>query len=359
MQKIGKLNTLRDRLGLGRLASGSTRRRLQSTDAALGVKLLNVSLAELAIHYYETQIFIQEAIERVAAAFSVDPRRVVPLQLRPDEREPSRCTIWTFTIRGIPSHDLLGQMREMFENSKNAFGEWRFGSRKVNLEPIVTGLPGVLNDVSLPTGSTVWQRPGLDAEWEQDAELWVKLRNFKWVEELKSNVRQFERRLLKLRDLVASTMKVKDPRVLQVAKYYPTSDGTIIRMTPATPDRREHIEQLNRWLLAFERGELNQKLPELAEDFWPIRSPKTGKPLPLSFLSSSTSSSTTTAPAYRVIAARDDYPYEIPKAPFRLDEEMTPSTKPFPVAGIVITVALLVGLLGVLGLCIFCCRRRA
>lgn len=27
---------------------------------------------------------------------------------------------------------------------------------------------------------------GLDAEWEQEAELWIKLRDFKWLEELKS-----------------------------------------------------------------------------------------------------------------------------------------------------------------------------
>ncbi|CDI81881.1 hypothetical protein, conserved [Eimeria acervulina] len=313
MQNVNKYHSLGDRLGVVRLALGSTKRRLQSADAALGVKLLNVPLAELAIHYHETQLFIQEAIGHVANAFAVDPQRVVPLQLRPDEREPTKCTIWTFTIRGIPFHDLLGQMREMFEHSKVAFGEWRFGSRKVELEPLILGVPGVLSNVSLQTPPTVWQRPGLDAEWEQEAELWIKLRDFKWLEELKSSVSQFERRLLKLRDVVASTMKVKDPRALQVAKYYSTSDGTIIRMTPATPDKREHIEQLKKWLLAFESGEVNQKVPEVSEDFWPIRSPKTGRPLSLSIFSSSTTSSTVTPLAHRVIVSRDDYSYETPK----------------------------------------------
>lgn len=37
-----------------------------------------------------------------------------------------------FRIRGIPSYDLLGHMREMFKQSRDAFGEWRFGSRKVH-----------------------------------------------------------------------------------------------------------------------------------------------------------------------------------------------------------------------------------
>lgn len=37
-----------------------------------------------------------------------------------------------FRIRGIPSYDLLGHMREMFKQSSDAFGEWRFGSRKVH-----------------------------------------------------------------------------------------------------------------------------------------------------------------------------------------------------------------------------------
>lgn len=48
-------------------------------------------------HYYETQVFLQDVIEHVSSAFSVQPQRVVPLQLRPDDREPTRCTILTFT----------------------------------------------------------------------------------------------------------------------------------------------------------------------------------------------------------------------------------------------------------------------
>lgn len=319
----------------GRLV-GAPGRRLHSPDAALGVKLLNVSLAELAV-----------------------PQRVVPLQLRPDDREPTRCTILTFTIRGIPFHDLSGQMREMFEQSKTAFGEWRFGDRKVPLEPIVLGLPGVLNDVPLQTAPTVWQRPGLDAEWEQEAELWVKLRNFKWMEELKSNLHHFERRLIALRGAVASTMKVKDPRVLQVARYYTSSDGTIVIMTPATPDKQEHTEQLKKWLLALERGELTKKIPELAEDFWPIRCSKTGRPLRISTLDTSTSSSTAAPPAYRVVVDRDDYSYEFPKASFGVDRDITPPAKPFSVMGIFIAVALLVILLGLIGLCIFYYSRRS
>ena len=50
----------------------------------------------------------------------------------------------------------------------------------------------------------------------------------------------------------------------------------LLACSPATPDKREHIEQLKKWLLAFESGEVNQKVPEVSEDFWPIRSPKTG-----------------------------------------------------------------------------------
>lgn len=49
MQNVNKYHSLGDRLGVVRLALGSTKRRLQSADAALGVKLLNVPLAELAI----------------------------------------------------------------------------------------------------------------------------------------------------------------------------------------------------------------------------------------------------------------------------------------------------------------------
>ncbi|CDJ49186.1 hypothetical protein, conserved [Eimeria brunetti] len=361
MANSNKYDRLWARLGAGRLASGINRRRLRGHDAAAGVKLLNVSLTELAIHYYETHIFIQDAVKRVAAAFGVEPHRVVPLQLRPDEREPTKCTVWTFTIRGILSHDMLGQMREMFEHSKNAFGEWRFGSRKVLLEPLVLGIPGVTNNISLPNASTVWQRPGVDAEWEQEAELWIKLRNFKWLEELKSNVTQFERRLLNLRDVIASTMKVEDPRLLQVAKYHTTPEGTIIRMTPATPDRREHMEQLEKWLLALERGELSKKIPGLAENFWPIRNSKTGRPLPLFSFGSSTSSSTSTPAAYRVVVEPDDYSYELlPKAPAAAEEETqkTTSLKPFPVMGIVVAVVFIFTFLTLLGFCICCCRRR-
>lgn len=156
-------------------------------------------------HYYETHLLLQEAICQVAAAFAVDPQRIVPLQLRPDERVATASTIWTFTyvqparrrndalcsfslclerdtrtayyahwdgiegrsttflcwgncsctsrnggvcllcqslskrafyrIRDISLHDLLGQMREMFERSRAPLGEWRFGSRKVLLQP--------------------------------------------------------------------------------------------------------------------------------------------------------------------------------------------------------------------------------
>ncbi|CDJ30211.1 uncharacterized protein EMH_0005810 [Eimeria mitis] len=361
MQHAGKY--YRARLGVGRLSSGITRRWLQANVLVREEHGEYCLLCYAVViyhhqHYYEAQIFLQEAIERVATAFSVEPHRVVPLQLRPDDREPTRCTIWTFTIRGILSHDILGQMREMFEHSKDAFGEWRFGSRKVHLEPIVTGLPGVLNDVSFQILPTVWQRPGVDAEWEQEAELWIKLRNFKWLEELRSSVSQFERRLLNVRDAVASAMKMKDPRALQVAKYYTTSDGTIIRMTPATPDRKEHIEQLKSFLLAFEEGKLNEKLPELAKDFWPIRNPETGKPQQLPASSSTTSTSTSTPPAYRVVVRRHDHSYDIPKAPLVVEKETTPSKNQFPVTGIAIVVALLVVLLSLLGLCIFCCRRR-
>ncbi|CDJ64296.1 hypothetical protein, conserved [Eimeria necatrix] len=218
----------------GLLAPRSDPRRLEGVDSALGVKMLNVSLTDIAVHYYEAQTLLREAIDRVAAAFGVEPSRVVPLQLRPDEREATACAVWTFTIRGIPSYDLLGHMREMFKQSSDAFGEWRFGSRKVLLEPFSFGLVGVADGIpssSLSDLMAVWQRPGVDADWRHDAELWLKLRDFEWVKSLKDNSSEFEDRLLKLRNTVASIFEVRNPRALQVAKLSTASDGTIIQLT--------------------------------------------------------------------------------------------------------------------------------
>lgn len=48
-------------------------------------------------HYYEAHVFLKKAIHHVAGAFGVDTERVIPLQLRPDERAPTTVTIWTFT----------------------------------------------------------------------------------------------------------------------------------------------------------------------------------------------------------------------------------------------------------------------
>ncbi|KAL8272349.1 hypothetical protein Esti_003639 [Eimeria stiedai] len=115
----------------GLYAAGFPPRRLQAAPAELAIKLLNVSVADIAVHYYEAHRLLQSATTQVAAAFGIDPERVLPLQLRPDERNPTKETIWTFKVRGGSIHDLFGQLREMFRTSGKPFGEWRFGSRKV------------------------------------------------------------------------------------------------------------------------------------------------------------------------------------------------------------------------------------
>lgn len=51
-----------------------------------------------------------------------------------------------------------------------------------------------------------------------------------------------------------------------------------IACSATTPDANAHSEQLRKWLLASQKGEVVRKIPELAQDFPPIRSSKTGRP---------------------------------------------------------------------------------
>lgn len=51
---------------------------------------------------------------------------------------------------------------------------------------------------------------------------------------------------------------------------------SLLSCRPATPDKQEHAEHLNRWLPAVESGKVSQMLPGIALDFWSIRIPETG-----------------------------------------------------------------------------------
>ncbi|XP_026191904.1 uncharacterized protein LOC34619349 [Cyclospora cayetanensis] len=284
MQYTSRGPQLGSAVSFGRLDPGMNSRSLQASDQALAVKLLNVSLSEIAIHYYESQILLREAAQQVANAFGVNSQRVVPLQLRPDDREPTKCTIWTFLIRDIPAHDQLGQLREILQRSPDALGQWHFGSRKVLVEPLITGSAGVSDHVSLPLLQKTWQRPGVEAKWDQEEELWLELLDINWSDDMKNDVSRFEDRLLGLRSALVSTLELVNPRALQIAKYFQTDVGTAIGITvsdclacsPVSPDTEKHKEHLKQCQQALDTGALTRKVPWLAENFPAVRSSQTG-----------------------------------------------------------------------------------
>lgn len=346
------------RFGCGQLIPIARSRRLGSTDSALAVRLLNVSLSDVAIHYFEAHVFLLEAVRKVATAFEVEPQRVIPLQLRPDDRAPTTCTIWTFTIRGISAHDLLGQMREMFERSHEAFGQWHFGSRKVFVEPLILGSAGVVNDANVQSLYTAWQRPGVGAEWVHDPELWLQLEHVDLLQELRTDVRRFESRMLGLRSAVASSLTVDNPKALQVAKYSQTPLGTVIEFTPATPDEHLHMEQLRKWLVAFETKQMASEIPQLAQDFPTIRSSKTGRPLRLSLVNPLASDRTSTSGLFRAVKTPATAIYENPKGAVLADELPSPETNRPVALGVVIALVLLALFAALCALCVYRLRRN-
>ncbi|KAL8439085.1 hypothetical protein Efla_007772 [Eimeria flavescens] len=289
------------------LMAGAPPRRLQSSPAALAVKLLNVSLSDIAVHYYEAHRFLQSATQQVAAAFGVPAEKVIPLQLRPDERLPTRHTVFTFTVRGRAAHDLLGQMREMFDNAETPLGEWRAAYiqpskeaaqvlpvrarplqlfflfvRQVAFEPLRLGAPGVVKDVPSPKPLSFWQRPGVEASWPQAAALTLKLAGVDLMHELKTDRQAFEDRLARQRDFAVSAGKLENANSFRVARFAATPGGTLVELAPAlhaecrptTPHTEAHLEQLRRWAHAFEgRGLMMQA----AADSLAVVGPEAGK----------------------------------------------------------------------------------
>ncbi|OEH77073.1 hypothetical protein cyc_02506 [Cyclospora cayetanensis] len=331
MQYTSRGPQLGSAVSFGRLDPGMNSRSLQASDQALAVKLLNVSLSEIAIHYYESQILLREAAQQVANAFGVNSQRVVPLQLRPDDREPTKCTIWTFLIRDIPAHDQLGQLREILQRSPDALGQWHFGSRKVLVEPLITGSAGVSDHVSLPLLQKTWQRPGVEAKWDQEEELWLELLDINWSDDMKNDVSRFEDRLLGLRSALVSTLELVNPRALQIAKYFQTDVGTAIGITPVSPDTEKHKEHLKQCQQALDTGALTRKVPWLAENFPAVRSSQTGRPVP-SVLMQPYSSTSTKTPAFRVTEVLGAYslPY-FKAADIQSNDQTLPTNKPLAI----------------------------